>query len=361
MTEAPPLAQPHPTGPRPRTPDHSATAPTPATIATIADEVGVSVTTVSKVLNGRADVAPQTRARVEASLDRHQYRRRARRPPIRHDQIDLVFHQFDSLWAMEIIKAVETVASAAGIGLHLSQLDGQHTPPEQWLDVTLARRPLGVLFVLCHLAEKQRELLARQLIPFVVIDTDSATSASVPTVGSNNWNGGLIATRHLLQLGHRRIAIISGPSDVLCAQARTAGFRSAHDEAGLPVAADLIRHGDFYVDAGFSHGMALLDRPDRPTAIFAGSDMQALGVLRAARQLGLDVPHDLSVIGYDNVPVAAWTVPALTTVNQPLRDMAGTAAQMLLDLARGAELSTSRIDLVTELVIRESTAPPPPR
>ncbi|WFE30310.1 LacI family DNA-binding transcriptional regulator [Solwaraspora sp. WMMD791] len=361
MTEAPPATPPPPAGPPTRASDDAGGQPSPATIATIADEVGVSVTTVSKVLNGKSDVAPQTRARVEASLDRHQYRRRARRPPIRTDQLDLVFHQFDSLWAMEIIKAVETVASAAGIGLHLSQLGGRHTPPDQWLDATLARRPLGVLFVLCHLSERHRDLLARQLIPFVVIDTDSATSASVPTVGSNNWNGGLIATRHLLQLGHRRIAIISGPSDVLCAQARTAGFRSAHDEAGLPVPADLIRHGDFYVDAGFAHGMALLDRPDRPTAIFAGSDMQALGVLRAARQLGLDVPGDLSVIGYDNVPVAAWTVPALTTVHQPLRDMAGTAAQMLLDLARGAELSTSRIDLVTELVIRESTAPPAPR
>ncbi|MDG4764137.1 LacI family DNA-binding transcriptional regulator [Solwaraspora sp. WMMD406] len=368
MTEAPPLAephpQPHPLDPPARRPSDGTRQPSPATIATIAGEVGVSITTVSKVLNGRSDVAPQTRARVEASLDRHQYRRRARRPPIRHDQIDLVFHELDSLWAMEIIRAVETVASVAGIGLHLSQLGGRHTPPDEWLDATLARRPLGVLFVLCHLSERQRELLARQLIPYVMIDTDSATSASVPTVGSNNWNGGLIATRHLLQLGHRRIAIISGPPDVLCAQARTAGFRSAHDEAGLPIAADLVRQGDFYVAAGYSHGMALLDRPDRPTAIFAGSDTQALGVLRAARQLGLDVPGDLSVIGYDNVPVAAWTVPALTTVNQPLRDMASTAAQMLLDLARGAELSTSRIDLVTELVIRESTAPPrsiPPR
>ncbi|MFY1636435.1 LacI family DNA-binding transcriptional regulator [Solwaraspora sp. WMMB335] len=351
MTEAPPIPPPPPTNPAP-------VQPSPATIATIADEVGVSVTTVSKVLNGRSDVAPQTRARVEASLARHQYRRRARRPPIRHDQIDLVFHQFDSQWAMEIIRGVETVARAAGIGLHLTQLQGRHSPPAQWIDEALARRPLGVLFVLCHLSEPQRRSLEQQRIPFVVIDTDSATSALVPTVGSNNWNGGLIATRHLLQLGHRRIALISGPQDVLCSQARTAGFRSAHEELGIPIAADLVRHGDFYVDAGFAHGMALLDRPDRPTAIFAGSDMQAMGVLRAARQLGLDVPGDLSVIGYDNVPVAAWTVPTLTTVNQPLRDMASTAAQMLLDLARDVDPPTSRIDLVTELVIRESTAPP---
>ncbi|WP_422769902.1 LacI family DNA-binding transcriptional regulator [Plantactinospora sp. WMMC1484] len=330
-----------------------------ATIATIADEVGVSLTTVSKVLNGRSDVAPETRARVEASLERNRYRRRVKRQPAAVSQIDLVFHEVDSGWATEIIHGVDAVAEAAKVDVVLSQLGGSHRPPQRWLDGVLLRQPLGVLLVLCNLTEPQSQQLQRRSIPFVVIDTDSATSASVPTVGSNNYNGGLLATRHLLELGHRRIACISGPDDMLCSRARTAGFRSAHDEAGIPVEPDLVRYGMFAAHAGHQHGMELLSRPDRPTAIFAGSDMQALGVLRAARQLGLSVPTDLSVIGYDNLPVAAWVGPALTTINQPLRDMAGTAAQMLLDLARGATLPTSRIDLVTELVVRESTAPPP--
>jgi LacI family transcriptional regulator len=104
--------------------------------------------------------------------------------------------------------------------------------------------------------------------------------------------------------------------------------------------------------------MELLSRPDRPSAIFAGSDMQAMGVIRAAQQLGLAVPSDLSVVGYDNLPVAAWFGPALTTVDQHVPVMAGTAARMLLDLARGAEVPMTRIDLVTELIVRESTAPP---
>lgn len=334
--------------------------PGPATIATIADEVGVSVTTVSKVLNGRSDVSSDTRARVEASLERHRYRRRSKRQSAGAGQIDLVFHEFDSAWAMEIIRGVEAVTTTAKVDVLLSQLGGKHRPSQRWLDGVLARRPLGVLFVLCNLTElqQQQQQLQRQLIPFVVVDTDSATSALVPTVGSNNWNGGLLATRHLLELGHRRIAIVSGPEGVLCSRARAAGFQFAHDEAGTPVDPDLVRYGSFYIDAGYAHGMDLLTQPNRPTAIFAGSDMQAMGVLRAARQLGLDVPGDLSVIGYDDLPLAAWTSPALTTVNQPLRDMAGTATQMLLDLARGAGLSASRVDLVTELIVRESTAPP---
>jgi DNA-binding LacI/PurR family transcriptional regulator len=145
---------------------------------------------------------------------------------------------------------------------------------------------------------------------------------------------------------------------VLCSRARIAGFRSAHDEAGVPLDPALVRFGTFYLHAGFEHGLELLSRPDRPSAIFAGSDMQALGVLRAAHQLGLSVPQDLSVVGYDNLPVSAWLGTALTTVDQPLRDMAAAATRMLLDLAAGVELPSRRIELMTELVVRESTAPP---
>jgi DNA-binding LacI/PurR family transcriptional regulator len=333
--------------------------PGSTTIATIASEVGVSVATVSKVLNGRADVAPETRARVEASLERHSYRRRVpRQATISTGQIDLVFHEFDSAWSMEIIQGVEAVTAVSGQDVVLSQLAGRHHPPQQWLDTVLHRRPLGVLFVVSSPTVAQQQQLQRQRIPFVVIDTDSATSASVPTVGSSNFNGGLQATRHLLELGHQRLAVISGQDDVLCSRERVAGFRFAHEDAGIPVDPELVRYGNFSVESGYRHGMDLLSRPDRPTAIFAGADMQAVGVLRAARRLGLHIPDDLSLIGYDNLPMAAWTDPALSTINQPLRDMAGTAARILLDLARGVPLTTTRIDLVTELIVRESTSPP---
>ncbi|MGW5348968.1 LacI family DNA-binding transcriptional regulator [Streptomyces sp. NPDC004031] len=331
-----------------------------ATIATIASEVGVSVATVSKVLNGRADVADETRARVEASLERHRYRRRTRRSSEPTSQVHLVFHEFDSAWAMEIIRGVEEAVAAAGVELVLTQLGGMHRPQDTWLDLIVGRRPLGVLLVQCGLTDAQQEKLRRQRVPFVAVDTDSATPAAVPTVGSNNWNGGLIAARHLLELGHRRIAVIAGPEDLLCSRARVAGFSSAHDEAGLTMDPGLVRHGNFYLDAGYEHGMQLLQLPDPPTAIFAGSDAQAMGVLRAARQLGLRLPGDLSVVGYDNLPVAAWMEPALTTVHQPLHDMAAAATRMLLDLAAGVDVPTKRIDLGTELVVRESTAPPRP-
>ncbi|WP_298325120.1 LacI family DNA-binding transcriptional regulator [Haloactinopolyspora sp.] len=330
-----------------------------ATISSIAAELGVSVPTVSKVLNGRTDVAPKTRAKVEAALERHQYKRRRRGPAVVGPPlIDLAFHELDSAWSIEIIRGVEASAAAEGVGVVLSEFGGRHRPEQDWLDAVLARRPLGVILVLSGLGKAQQHQFESRSIPFVVVDTAGEPPEDVPTVGSNNWNGGLSATRHLLRLGHRRVAVISGPADVVCSRARVDGFRSAHAEAGLTVDPSLIRYGDFYVDGGYEHGKDLLSRPDRPTAIFAGSDMQALGVLRAARELGLHVPRDLSVVGYDNLPLTEWIGPALTTVNQPLHAMASTATRLLVELSRGEEPELLRVDLATELIVRESTAPP---
>ncbi|PZR52618.1 LacI family transcriptional regulator [Xylanimonas oleitrophica] len=332
------------------------------TIAEIARELGVSVPTVSKVLNGRADVAAATRERVEAALERHAYRRRRRpaRPPVGAGLVDLVFHRLGSTWAMEIIRGVEAAAAERRTSVILSQLGGEHRPPATWLEATLARPPLGVLLVASRLTDAQQGVLRSRSIPVVVIDTDGEPPADVPTVGSDNWNGGLAATRHLLGLGHRRIAVVTGPADMLCSRARVDGFRSAHEEARVPHDPALVRGGNFYVEAGYHAGLDLLSRPDRPTAIFAGSDMQALGVLRAARELGLDVPRDLSVVGYDDLPLAEWTAPALTTVRQPLHDMGVMATRMLLDLVDGQAQPVRRVNLSTELVVRGSTAPPPP-
>lgn len=344
---------------RARESQHSSSEPR-ATIATIALELGVSVPTVSKVLNGRADVAAGTRSRIEQALERHNYRRRQASSGAAGSSrlIDLVFHTIDNAWSQEIIKGVENVAAPARVGVVLSELAGNHRPPQELIDDVLARRPLGVILVLSALTETQRHQLESRSIPFVVVDTQGETPADVPTVGSNNWNGGLVATRHLLSLGHRRIAVISGPKDVLCSRARVDGYRSAHDEIGVARDLDLVRWGDFDVKGGYHHGLELLQLPDRPTAIFAGSDYQALGVMRAARELGLRLPEDLSIVGYDNLPITQWFNPALTTVNQPLREMAGEATRMMLALAQGQKLTSTRLDLATELVVRSSTAPP---
>ncbi|MGW4289929.1 LacI family DNA-binding transcriptional regulator [Streptomyces sp. NPDC004673] len=330
-----------------------------ATLAEIAREAGVSAPTVSKVLNGRADVSAATRTRVEELLRTHGYRRR-RAEVTRSPLIDLVFHELESAWAMEVIRGVENVARDAGLSVVLSESAGRLTPGRTWADQVAGRRPHGVILVLSGLDESQRALLTSRSVPFVVMDPAGDPGADVPSVGATNWQGGLAATRHLIDLGHTRIGAIGGPSRMMCARARLDGYRSALESAGLPADPALIREGDFHHESGHRLGLDLLGRPDRPTAVFAGNDLQALGLYEAARELGLRVPEDVSVVGFDDLPVARWVGPPLTTVRQPLTEMAEAAARLVLELGRGEqrERTATRLELATSLVVRSSTAAP---
>jgi len=326
------------------------------TLAQVATEAGVSLSTVSKVLNGRTDVSPTTRERVEVLLDGHGYRRRSGAAP-EAPLIEIVFHELDSAWAMELIRGVENVASEAGASVVLTESGTRHSPGPEWIDGVLRRRPLGVVLVFSTLPEQFKSQLRSRAIPFVIVDPAGDPPPDIPSVGSANWSGGVAATQHLIDQGHRRIAIITGPADMMCSVARLAGYRSAMAMASLPVDPELIRYGDFHVDGGYENALQLLGGDQPPTAIFAGSDLQALGVLEAARTKGIRVPRDLSVVGYDDVPIARWSSPALTTVHQPLKEMAEEATRLILRLRDGDATST-RMDLGVDLVVRQSTAAP---
>ena len=203
-----------------------------------------------------------------------------------------------------------------------------------------------------------RNQLRTRNIPFVIVDPTGEPLHDTPSVGATNWNGGLAATRHLIGLGHRRIAVVGGPADILCSRARVDGFRAAMDAAGVAVDPTLVSHGRFSVEEGIERGRDLLSRPDPPTAIVTGNDLQALGIYQVARELRRHIPEDLSVVGFDDLPVARWVGPPLTTVRQPLIEMAETAAELVLALAAGEAPTRSRVELSTELIVRESTAPP---
>jgi len=327
------------------------------TIARIAEEAGVSIPTVSKVINGRSDVAVDTRERVEAIIRKHGYQR-PDKGLSRSNILELIFHELESAWALEIIRGVEQVARENQMAVVLSELQGRHTPGRGWIESVLTRRPTGIISVFSDLSAAQRSKLETRGIPFVVVDPAGEPSQDTPSIGATNWSGGLAATRHLLELGHRRIAVISGPDEVLCSRARVDGYRAAVETAGLRVDPALVRHGDFHVEGGYEQGRRLLAMADPPTAIFAGSDLQALGVYEAAREAGLRIPEDLSVVGFDDLPVARWVGPPLTTVRQPLLEMAAAGARLALDLARGEQPAHRRVELATSLVVRQSTCPP---
>ncbi len=329
------------------------------TLADIAAEAGVSLPTVSKVVNGHADVAARTRARIEQLLGERNYRHPGIRRGRHAGLIDVVFGGLDSPWAVEILRGVEDWCSAHGMAAAVSAVRHGSARPASWTSALASHDTDGVLLVTSELTTDQLRQLREEDIPLVVIDPVNLPEPDLPGVGATNWAGGMAATDHLIACGHRRIAVIGGPETYLCSRARIDGYRSALERAGLQYDSALVRHADFKHEGGFVRAGALLDLADRPTAIFAGSDEQAFGVYEAARQRGLRVPQDLSVVGFDDLPVSQWSSPPLTTVRQPLAEMGRVAADMLGTLIESLPLSSWRMELATELVVRGSTAPPP--
>ena len=328
------------------------------TIAAIAREAGVSVPTVSRVVNGRSDVAAGTRERVEELLNRHDYRRRPSRLSGTAELIDLVFNDLDSPWTVEIIRGVEQVAHSCGVGTVVSAIHRRTAPTRQWMQNLRARASDGVILVTSELASPVHAELRRLNVGVVVVDPAGVPSMDVPTIGATNWSGGLHATEYLISLGHKRIGFVAGPLRLECSRARLDGYRAACDAAGLAVPGELIVEGNFYHESGFSGGKLLLGLKEPPTAIFASSDQMALGVYEAVRQRGLRVPGDVSVVGFDDLPEMRWSSPPLTTVRQPLAEMGQLAARTVLRLARGEKIESPRIELATELIVRDSAAPP---
>ena len=333
-----------------------------ATLANVAASAGVSVATVSKVLNGRTDVAPATRALVQEHLHEHDYvTRRGRAAP--SPTIELFFHGRLNAYHTEVLQGVVEAAAEAGAAVVVSMRPrGQRGSgagrPAAWArELATAGRQAAIL-VTSELAAVDLAAMTRARMPVVVIDPLNLPSAQVTSVGSTNFAGGVVATQHLLDLGHRRIAYLGGPAAAACNQARMHGFRAAMEAAGAPVPDGYVRTGRFSYEHGVAGGAALLDLPEPPTAVFAGSDEAALGVIEAARVRGLRIAEDLSVVGFDDTPVARLAAPPLTTVRQPLRELGAVGVRTALRLAAGEGVDSHHVELATELVVRQSTAPP---
>jgi LacI family transcriptional regulator len=333
-----------------------------ATLANVAASAGVSVATVSKVLNGRNDVAPATRALVQELLHEHDYVARRGRPAL-SPAIELFFHGQLNAYHTEVLQGVVEAAAEAGVAVVVSmrprgQRGAGAKRPAAWARALANAGRQAAILVTSELVAADLTALTRARMPVVVIDPLNLPSARVTSVGSTNFAGGLLATQHLLDLGHRRIAYLGGPAAAACNQARMQGYRGAMEAGGAPVPDEYARTGRFSYEHGVAGGAALLDLPEPPTAVFAGSDETALGVIEAARVRGLRIPEDLSVVGFDDTPVARLAAPPLTTVRQPLREMGAIAVRTALRLVAGERVDFHHVELATELVVRQSTAPP---
>ncbi|GCE23647.1 LacI family DNA-binding transcriptional regulator [Dictyobacter kobayashii] len=279
-----------------------------STIAEIAAKAGVSIPTVSRVLHHRPDVAPETRKRVEQLLEEHGFVHSRTKDLLRKERsniVDMLVPALDSMYIFEIARGVEEVLARSELRLAISSTHHSLQVEHHLLDKIQDGSSDGAILVLAHGAPQHFDPLRHRNIPFVVVDHGGELGPDVPSVGATNWLGGRTATEYLISLGHRRIAVIAGPSTLRCSQDRIAGYRSALENVGLAVNPAFIRPGKFIPESGYEQANVLFDLPELPTAIFAGCDEQAIGVYRAANERGLRIPDDISVIGFDDVSTAS--------------------------------------------------------
>ncbi|PPK94693.1 LacI family transcriptional regulator [Kineococcus xinjiangensis] len=332
-----------------------------ATLASVARLAGVSVPTVSKVLNDRDDVAEETRERVRRALTESGYAAQRRTQPPGPPVVDLVVEGLTNRYTVEVLGGIIDGAADLGVEVVLSSVSParfREADHGQWAERLAAAGRRGLVLVSSEVQEAQVRQFSRRNLPVVVVDPLSPPVPSIVSVGSTNWAGGKAATEHLIGLGHRRIAHVGGPVGAECSQARLHGYLAAHMSAGLPADQDLVLAGDFVHATGVAGLERLLQLPSPPTAVFCGNDVIALGVLDEARRRGLRVPADLSVVGFDGTDLTEHAHPRLTSVAQPLREMGLTALRAVVRLAEGEDLESHYVELATQLVVRDSTAPP---
>ena len=319
----------------------------------IASEAGVSVPTVSKVLNSRPDVALATRERVTAVLERHGY---AIRPRATTGFLDVRVVSLDGAWSEAVVRGAVEAARAHGKDVVLA-VEPSPDDCDDWVRHALARGTDGLLSVVAVPSDDARRALAEAGVPLIVVDPLHRAPEGTLSIAATNFQGAFDAAQHLLALGHRRIATITGSLDQDNAIARLAGFQAAMLQAGLRVDDDLIVRAHYGMDQGLAATNTLLALAQPPTANFAASDDTAIGAIHALHEHGLRIPEDISVIGFDDLPPAGWTDPPLTTIRQPLAQMGAAAVDALVQLRLG-RTPAARTELSTTLVVRSSTAPP---
>src|SRR3954471_7575467 len=338
---------PEPTSPRTRQ----------MTIADVAEAAGVSVSTVSKVINDRYGVAPETSERVRAIIQEVGYQSSLVAQSLRSQRTSVIGLLADDIepFSAEVLKGVARALHGTGYDFVVFSDCGQREDHVSWEQRSLARVSAltdGVLLVTPSVVSVNSEA------PLVAIDHNVGASG-LPSVDADNLKGAGSAVEHLIALGHRRIGFVAGRPDLASARLREQGYRMALQAAGLVFEQELVAVGGVVAPVAHQAAIDLLRLAERPTAIFAANDVSAMEVVSVARSLGLRVPQDLSVVGFDNVPESALCDPPLTTVDQFVQRLGVRAVEMLVSLIEDPTRDPEQVVLQTEPVARGSTPPPP--
>jgi LacI family transcriptional regulator len=335
--------------------------PRKPTIRQIAHEAGVSVATVSRVLNGHPDVSELTRETVLKTARQNAYVRNSSAAALasgRTGLIGLAVPFLNAEYFMQMVAGAATALEEHDARFVVSATEHEHAREVSLLHRIMHGATDGAILIEPSESPGELASLRNWGVPFVVIDPAQPTGDDIPTVSAAHWSGARAITQHLIELGHRRIGVVTGRPEWVASVDRLGGYRATMLEAGLAVPPELVVEGNFEMDSGEHGARQLLALECPPTAIFAFNDNMAVGVLSATRSLGLVVPRDLSIAGYDDGLAAIISAPQLTTVKQPLREMGRVSVDILYRLIEKQPVEATRIELSTKLVVRDSTGPP---
>ncbi|MDF2399610.1 substrate-binding domain-containing protein [Pseudomonas sp. 3MA1] len=330
-----------------------------ATIKDVAALAGISYTTVSHVLNKTRPVSEEVRVKVEAAIKHLDYVPSAVARSLKAKTtatIGLLVPNSLNPYFAELARGIEDYCERNGYCVILCNSDDNPEKQRNYLRVLLEKRIDGLIVTSAGGDSGLAQGLAGVRTPMVIVDR-GLDGVDADLVRIDHQYGAYLATRHLLELGHRDIACIGGPAQTSVAQLRLAGFHQALREAGVAVPASRLLESDFSSTGGYLAAAQLLDGPNRPSAIFAGNDMMGIGVLRAAAERNIRVPGQLSVIGFDDILMSRYVYPALTTVGQSILQLGETAAELLLRRIASRELPVDQRIVTPNIVLRESTAP----
>jgi LacI family transcriptional regulator len=328
-----------------------------ATIREVAESAGVSYATVSHVINNTRVVSQETRERVLAAMSALNYRPNALARSLRQGKTNtmgLVLPDSANPFFAEISRSIEDEAFKKGYSVFLCNTELDTQRELFYVDVLSKKQVDGIIFVAAGDQADSLDFLVHRNLPVVMIDRD-LHNVDVDAVLTDNQLGGFLATRHLIELGHTRIACISGPSSITPGSERIVGYRNALEQAGLVYDEKLILRGDYHARSGLEITQSILEMDPRPTAIFALNDLMALGALRAASEAGCSVPADLAIVGYDDLELAQFTNPPLTTIAQPKKEIGVQAVHLLIDRMSQKSRPPRRLVLPPELIVRRST------
>ncbi|WP_067936537.1 LacI family DNA-binding transcriptional regulator [Alicyclobacillus kakegawensis] len=329
------------------------------TIYDVAERAGVSISTVSKVLNGRGKIGEATKARIFKVMKELQYQPNNAAMALTGKStyvLGIVIPDLNNPFFAAISKSVESNARQVHYSSIICSTDYNPQREEEYLGL-LKRQMVDGIIIASGFQEDTHlvKMVIEEEIPVVLIARD-IPDILVDTVSIDDFIGGLIATKHLLELGHQRIGVITEP--LKCGWERVRGYQSALHEWSIPVDESLIVSSESSIEAGREAANKLFSRVDPPTALFATNDLLAISAIQVIRDKGLHVPEDVSVVGFDNTILAHLVNPALTTVSQPMTDMGAQAVNLLLEQIRNKEHTRKRVILIPELVVRGSTGPP---